>query len=149
MGKIADEEALQKVVEAVKLNHRICGEKGLDTVVGYWFGDQQLSIGEWQRVAIGRALIKDASVYVLDEPDASLDILKQKELINAYAEIMEDKVGIYISHKINYVHLLASYIYVLENGEIVESGTHKQLLENAKLYSNMYHQCEMIKEEME
>lgn len=142
LEKMDDEEALKRVIEAVKLNHRI-EEGGLDAVVGYWFGEQQLSIGEWQRIAIARALIKDADVYVFDEPDASLDILKQKELIDTYSEILKNKIGIYISHKINYVHLVASYIYVLENGEVIEKGTHSQLLENKGLYNSMYAQCEI------
>lgn len=149
LEKIDDEQALKDVVESVKLNHKTYEESGLDTVVGYWFGEQQLSIGEWQRIAIARALIKNADVYVFDEPDASLDILKQRELIDTYSKILENKIGIYISHKINYVHLVAAYIYVLENGEIVEEGTHEQLLENEGLYSSMYAQCETFKNGIE
>nr|WP_317284107.1 ATP-binding cassette domain-containing protein [uncultured Sellimonas sp.] len=125
---ISNEQLVRDQIEKVHLQNKIQKTDSLDLNLGNWFGDFELSGGEWQRIAIARMLMKKAELFVLDGPDASLDVLKQKEMIKIYEQVIENKISIYISHKVDYVHLIANCIYVLVNGEIVEYGEHKQLL---------------------
>ena len=141
LNKLDNDDDIWKALENAKMQDRVKKMGELDTVIGNWFGSQELSVGEWQRVALARALIKNADMYVLDEPDASLDIMKQKELILAYKNIMSGEIGIYISHKVNYVHLIADTICVLHRGEIVEKGKHKELLSNKEMYYSLFKNC--------
>lgn len=141
--KLYNDKEIWNQIKAVQLNKRIAGLDGLDLILGNWFGGQELSIGQWQRIAIARALIKDADIYIFDEPDASLDILKQKDMINVYKKVTKEKTFIYVSHKINFVHLLANHIYVLAAGEIVEQGTHEKLMSNKSYYYNLFKQCDI------
>ncbi|TQQ84043.1 ABC transporter ATP-binding protein [Peptacetobacter hominis] len=136
---INNREKIFKTLKTINFNKSICNSQNdLDTIIGNWFGDRQLSLGEWQKLAVGRAIFKDADVYILDEPDSSLDIHKQYELIDIYKNIMKNKIGIYVTHKVNYVQNLSTYIYVIENGTIKEKGTHKDLIENSTVYKNLF-----------
>lgn len=119
---------------------------GLDVIVGNWFGEQELSIGEWQRIAVARALIRDADMYVFDEPDASIDILSQKGLLSVYRAEMANKIGIYISHRVDSVHFISDMIYVLEKGEITERGSHGELLRFNGKYCMMFRNCQVLSE---
>lgn len=141
LNKLDNDDDIWKALENAKMQDRVKKMGELDTVIGNWFGSQELSVGEWQRVALARALIKNADMYILDEPDASLDIMKQKELILAYKNIMSGEIGIYITHKVNYVHLIADTICVLHRGEIVEKGKHKELLSNKEMYYSLFKNC--------
>ena len=131
---------LWNIIEFVDLKKRI--EKlGINSTIGNWFGSSDISIGEWQRLAIARAFYREADVYFFDEADASLDILLQKKLFEIYKGISKNKILIYISHKINYVHLIADYICVLNKGEIVEEGSHDELIKKEKKYYKLYNEC--------
>lgn len=141
--KINDDNIIQEAIKKVHLKTQILQTNGLDTIIGNWFGEQELSVGEWQRVAIARTLIKDADMYIFDEPDASLDILKQKELVSVYKEMLEERIGIYISHKINFVRLICSNVCVLENGEIVQQGKEEELRKKEGIYKELYLQCKV------
>lgn len=126
------------VLEEVNLDKKIKEKDGLNTIVGNWFGGQQCSIGEWQRLAIARALIKNADVYIFDEPDASLDVLRQREIVELFKKAMDGKIGFFISHRINYVNELADMIMVIQNGVINEVGTHDELIRKKGHYYNLY-----------
>lgn len=145
---IANEQLVRDQIEKVHLQNKIQKTDPLDLNLGNWFGDLELSGGEWQRIAIARMLMKKAELFVLDEPDASLDILKQKEMIKIYEQVIENKISIYISHKVDYVYLIANYIYVLVNGEIVEYGEHKQLLNRKGVYYKLVKECNENREKM-
>ena len=80
-------------------------------------------------------------MYVFDEPDASLDIMNQKELISIYKNIMAGNIGIFITHKVHYVSLVAEMIYVLQQGEITERGKHEELLSNKGIYYMLFRNC--------
>lgn len=134
----ADDAEIQSALKAVHLEHKAKGSEGLNTVIGSWFGGKQFSIGEWQRLAIARALIRKADVYIFDEPDASLDIFRQKEIIELFKTIMKHKIGIYVSHKINFVNELADRMIVIQDGEITEMGTHKELMDKGGFYHQLY-----------
>ena len=70
----------------------------INIVLGNWFGTKQLSLGEWQRVAIARAFIKNADLYIFDEPDASLDVMAEIEMLSYYKKILKNKMGFLKQH---------------------------------------------------
>ena len=109
--------------------------EGFETVVG----DRGvlLSGGQRQRVAIGRALLKNAPVLILDEATSSLDTKSERRIQGALEKLMEDRTTLVIAHRLSTVEN-ADQIIVLDEGRIVESGTHKQLLDAGGLYSALY-----------
>lgn len=112
--------------------------QGLDTQLGKWFEDgYQLSGGQWQRMAIARAFLRKADMYILDEPSSFLDPVAERDLLALFLELMEDSIGIFITHRISSARL-AQKIVVMDNGEIVEQGTHKELMLLGGLYAEMY-----------
>lgn len=108
---------------------------GLDTVVG----DRGvlLSGGQRQRIAIGRALLKNAPVLILDEATSSLDSQSERRIQDALTTLMQNRTTLVIAHRLSTVEN-ADQIIVLEKGRIVESGTHKKLLEKNGLYAGLY-----------
>ncbi|MCP1111548.1 ATP-binding cassette domain-containing protein [Ohessyouella blattaphilus] len=114
-------------------------EKGLDAKLGFWFDDgHQISIGEWQRLAIARALIRDADMYVFDEPNASLDMKSEKQIIESFIKNTKEKMSIVITHRPNAMHQSANEILVLENGEIIDRGTYSELIKRKGVYNTLY-----------
>lgn len=138
LNQLENDEELLSALRSVKLGHKAKGDNGLDEVIGNWFGGQQFSIGEWQRLAIARALVRKADVYLFDEPDASLDIFRQKEIIRLFKSAMKNKIGIYVSHKIHFVNELADKIFIIQEGRITEVGSHKELLNKKGYYYRLY-----------
>jgi ATP-binding cassette, subfamily B, bacterial len=100
-------------------------------------GGVDLSGGEWQKVALARAYVRDAQVVVLDEPTASLDARSEYEVFQRFAELTQGKTAVLISHRFSTVRM-ADRIVVLENGRIAEQGSHRQLLALGGRYSNMF-----------
>ena len=85
-----------------------------------------LSGGEWQKVALARAYLRDAQLLILDEPTAALDARSEFEVFHRFAELTAGKMALFISHRFSTVRS-ADRILVLENGKIAEEGTHDQL----------------------
>lgn len=112
--------------------------QGLDTQLGKWFEEgQQLSGGQWQRLAIARAFMRNADLYILDEPSAFLDPVAERDLLELFLDLMKDKIGVFITHRLSSARL-AHQIIVMENGEIIEQGTHEKLLNDNGTYAEMY-----------
>lgn len=110
----------------------------LDTQLGKWFEDgHQLSGGQWQKIAIARAFMKDSSMFVLDEPSSALDPQAEKEIFDKFHSLTKDKIGLYISHRFTTVKH-ATNILVLDAGTVVESGTHESLMRRNGLYNELY-----------
>lgn len=110
----------------------------LSMQLGNWFEEgQQLSQGQWQKVALARAYFKDASIYILDEPNAALDTVSEREIFDNFFEISREKIGIFISHRLSAAKM-ADKIIVMDKGEIVGIGNHDELLKNCPIYQILY-----------
>ena len=100
-------------------------KRGYDTILGTWFEDgEELSIGEWQKIALARAFMRDAQMIVLDEPTSALDAEAEYEVFRRFRQLAAGRTTILISHRMSTVRM-ADCIYVLDEGRIVESGTHE------------------------
>ena len=110
----------------------------LSMQLGNWFEEgQQLSQGQWQKVALARAYFKDASIYILDEPNAALDTVSEREIFDNFFEISREKIGIFISHRLSAAKM-ADKIIVMDKGEIVGIGNHEELLKKCSVYQILY-----------
>ena len=97
----------------------------------------ELSIGQWQKLAIARAFYSDSDILILDEPTASLDPMAEQEIFNQFDELRRDKMTIFVSHRLSSA-TIASKIVVLEYGELVEEGTHRELMEKRGKYYELF-----------
>ncbi len=100
-------------------------------------GGVDLSGGEWQKVALARAYLRDAQVLILDEPTAALDARSEFDVFQRFAELTAGKTALFISHRFSTVRM-AERILVLENGKIAEDGTHEVLLNLRGRYAGMF-----------
>ena len=125
----ADQAALSELIHELS--------DGLDTVLGKEFGGTELSGGQWQKIAIARALFRDAGVLVLDEPTASIDPRSEHRVFQRFADMAREPTTILITHRLASVSM-ADRILVLKNGELVESGTHKELLSRGGEYAELW-----------
>jgi ATP-binding cassette subfamily B protein len=96
-----------------------------------------LSGGEWQKVALARAYMRDAQVLILDEPTAALDARAEFDVFRRFAELMRGRMAVIISHRFSTVRM-ADRIVVLQAGTTVEQGTHEELVAAGGLYSELF-----------
>ena len=96
-----------------------------------------LSGGEWQKVALGRAYMRDAQLLILDEPTAALDARAEYEVFLRFAELIGGRMAILISHRFSTVRM-ADRIVVLQNGTVTEQGTHEELVRGGGLYAELF-----------
>jgi len=112
--------------------------KGYQQMLGRRFEDGvDLSGGEWQKIALARAYMRDAQVLILDEPTAALDARAEYEVFLRFSELVAGRMAILISHRFSTVRM-ADRIIVLENGTVVEEGTHEELLATPGLYEDLF-----------
>jgi len=107
----------------------------LDTEVGE--RGTLLSGGQRQRIAIARALLKDAPILILDEATSALDSKSERAIQDAFAEVMKDRTTLVIAHRLSTIEN-ADQVIVLEQGRVIESGTHQELLEKGQAYARLY-----------
>jgi ATP-binding cassette subfamily B protein len=113
-------------------------EGSYDQMLGRRFeGGVELSGGEWQKIALARAYLRDAQLLILDEPTAALDARSEFEVFERFAELTEGKMALLISHRFSTVRM-ADRIVVLSGGRLVEQGNHASLMEQNGLYASMF-----------
>lgn len=110
---------------------------GIEEQLGKDFGGTELSRGQSQRIAIARALYKDSSFLVLDEPTASLDPINEYELFEKFVSMSESKTVIFVTHRLSSV-IISDRVLVMHDGEIIGNGSHDGLMKNNVLYHEMF-----------
>ena len=113
--------------------------QGFDTQLGKWFkGGQELSGGQWQKIALARAFMRsDADILILDEPTAAMDAEAEMNIFNHFRALTQDRMVVLISHRFSTVRM-ADKIIVMANGQIIEQGSHEQLLEADGRYAHLF-----------
>jgi ATP-binding cassette, subfamily B, bacterial len=113
-------------------------DDGYETQLGRWWDDgTQLSGGQWQKLALARAFMRKAHILILDEPTSSLDARAEYEVFAKFRELTEGKTAIFISHRFSTVRL-ADRIFVFENGKVIESGSHAELMIQDGHYAELF-----------
>ncbi len=111
---------------------------GYDSLLGKLFdGGHELSIGEWQKVALARSILRDSQILILDEPTSAMDAKAEAELFERFHELAQGRTAILISHRLSTVKM-ADRIFVVDQGQIVEQGTHDDLMAQQGLYNNLF-----------
>nr|WP_253074714.1 ABC transporter ATP-binding protein [Paenibacillus pseudetheri] len=109
----------------------------LDSLVGPQFGGIDLSGGQWQRLAIARAYLNDGALMIFDEPTAALDPYAEQQAFDTFMKLGEQQTSIIVTHRL-YMSKFVDRIFLFEDGEIVESGTHEELMRADGKYKKMF-----------
>lgn len=139
----AEEKAVNGGITMEELVSRVAGEDflqkigGLDVQMGREFGGEELSGGEWQKVAIARGLWKDSNIIILDEPTSALDPLVEYDILSKFVEMIQDKTSVIISHRVG-ICRSADKIIVMKDGKVAECGRHEELLEKQGEYARIW-----------
>lgn len=140
-GGEADKKRVRDALAASGILGKVEGlKKGMESQLTREFDEDGvlLSGGEFQKLAIARVFAKDCEICILDEPSSALDPLSEYEIFENMMKACEGKTVIFISHRLSST-VLADRIYLLENGEVAESGSHRELMEQNGKYAEMYH----------
>lgn len=140
IDRVDDTTAIEDILYKCGLrNHISTLPKGIDTLLGKEYSEDgtDLSIGQWQKVSIGRSLYADANLIIFDEPTAALDPIAEFEQFNYIKERLSEKTIILISHRIGLTKLVDKIVF-LKNGRIIEYGTHNELMTKKGAYYDFY-----------
>jgi ATP-binding cassette, subfamily B, bacterial len=112
--------------------------EGLDTRLGNWFEHgEELSIGQWQKIALARAFLRDAQLVILDEPTSALDPHAEAEVFDRFRQLVKGRTAIVISHRLSTVKMV-DRILVLSDGQLAEYGSHDELMQQEGLYAQLF-----------
>ena len=142
LGNINTPQDDPKIVAAAQVSgaDRVINSlpQGYDTVLGKMFDQgEELSIGQWQKIALARAFLRDSQVIVLDEPTSAMDPKAEYEVFQQFRKLIHNQSAILISHRLSTVKM-ADYIYVMSQGRIIEEGSHKSLIDLNGVYASMF-----------
>ena len=142
VGQIEALDRLEQIIESARKSgaHSIIENlpDGYQTMLGRWFhGGHELSVGQWQKIALARAFMRDAEILVLDEPTASLDAETEYEIFRRFQELTVGKMAILISHRFSTVRM-ADRIVVIQEGRVAEIGSHHDLLNQGGIYGHLF-----------
>ncbi len=137
--KLQNSEAIQQAAASAGADAVIDSlESGLETTLGRTFaGGQDLSGGQWQKIAIARAYFRTARVLVMDEPTAALDARAELEIFNQFRALAGESTAIFVSHRMASARI-ADRILVLDRGRLIENGSHAELVHEGGEYANMF-----------
>lgn len=135
MAKNADDNELWSVLERVNLADFLRSENGLDTFINEGAGN--ISGGQRQRLALARSLLHNSEIYIFDEATSNIDVESENDIMEQIFELAKTRTVILISHRLANV-VSADNIYVMSDGNIVEQGTHSELLEKNGTYAELY-----------
>lgn len=143
LGDIFSEYTDDKIIQLLDRFNleflKVGGKYDLDIQLGNWFQEgRQVSGGQWQKIALIRAFLKDSSIYILDEPNSALDSVSEKEIFDYFIEKSKKNISIYISHSIDAAKN-AKKIIVMHEGKIEAIGTHSELMKNCVYYRKLYY----------
>lgn len=115
-------------------------DKQYDTPLMRYFETEgkELSIGQWQKIAVARAFYGDSDILILDEPTASLDAMAEQEIFNQFEELRKGKLTVFVSHRLSSA-VNASQIVVISNGTIIEKGNHNELIKRGGVYHDLFY----------
>ena len=131
-------EKIEQIARLARVDNMIQAmPQGYDTMLGRMFGEFTLSEGQWQQIALARAFARDATLLILDEPTSNLDARSEYELFSRFQEIARGRTTILISHRFSTVSM-ADRILVLDKGQIVEQGSHQELIAQGGHYASLY-----------
>lgn len=133
-----NQERVEEIAQRVHLNETIEAlPNDYQTHLGLQFGDHTLSGGQWQQLAIARAFGRNAPLLILDEPTSNLDPESERRIFAQFRDLCENRTTILVSHRLSTVRL-ADRILVMEDGRVVEDGTHDRLLDAEGKYARLY-----------
>jgi ATP-binding cassette, subfamily B, bacterial len=141
LGDLAAKPAMRVIIAAA---HAVGAEapiarlpQGYETLLGRWFGGVDLSVGEWQRIALARAFLRHASILILDEPTSAMDSWAEADWLARLRRLAAGRTTLIITHRLT-TAMQADVIYVMEAGRVVEAGTHAALLALNGRYSRSW-----------
>lgn len=135
-----DDAAVELAAQAAGAHERIIRlEKGYDTVLGRMFGTGELSVGEWQRLALARAFWRQSPLIILDEPTSAMDVWAEAAWLDSLRATIAGRTALLITHRFT-TAMKADWIYVMKDGKLLEQGTHADLLQLSGIYAQSWEQ---------
>lgn len=138
LNKQADAAAIAAAAESSAADSVVAQlPQGYDTMLGKWFSGEELSVGQWQRLALARAFLRDSPLVILDEPTSAMDSWAENDWLSRVGAHVSGRTMIMITHRFT-TAMLADRIYLMQNSQIMEEGTHADLIARGGAYASSW-----------